>query len=387
MIHYVSYFLNHEEIKGRKLEVAAQSKIRYIIDSIKIAGYDISVVSTTCTTQNCKFSPEKKLIVDKQETHIYLSALGSMNVFIRKLRRIYMQIQLLVYLIKEVKDNDVVLAYHALSYVSIMKMCKIIKKNRFILEINDLYALHFKDLKVMNRIKKKECTFFDCADGYLLASPYMAELLRKNKPAVISYGSYKSEQCSQKRKSDKIHVVYTGVVENLRNAATLVVNSVLFLSDEYVIHIAGYGTEENINKFVNLCREINEKKGFKAVIYHGLLLGKEFDELLNGCEISLNAHVYSEENLWKSRFSFPSKIPLNMSYDLYLVSHDMEVISQSPFAEFTTFFKKFEPKAVADAIVRCSSEIKNRDKERTPRELIMELDENFVKEIKEIFHV
>ena len=71
MIHYISYFLDSNEILDRKLEVAAQSKIKYIINSIKNAGFEIKVVSTTFASEKCVLSRSKRVFIDNQENHIY----------------------------------------------------------------------------------------------------------------------------------------------------------------------------------------------------------------------------------------------------------------------------------------------------------------------------
>lgn len=389
MIHYISYFLNEDEITDRKLEVAGQSKIKYIINSIKKTGHIVNVVSTALVERNKEFSNGKSIIIDAHENHIYLSALGSKSKIISKFKNLYMQIQLLFYLINKVKKGDIIIAYHSLSYIWVLKLFKIIKKNKFILEFNDLYALHFSEIKVSNRIRKKEQAFVNIADGYILASPYMIELLDKNKPYIISYGSYKTNSCKQKYiDNGKINVAYTGVIENLRSAAKLVANSACFLSKDYVVHIAGYGTLDNLTEFEKLCKNINHEMGYNAIEYYGLLLGDKFSNLLNKCQISVNAHTYSKEDLWKSKYSFPSKIPLYMSYGLYLVSYKMDIITESPFSEFTTFFSEFTPNALANAIVTCSKKIKNRDNkfERTPKNVIQELDTEFVKKIKELLN-
>ena len=245
--------------------------------------------------------------------------------------------------------------------------------------------MHFLEPKKITKLIKLETSYLDIADGYLFASPFMIDLLSKNKPIVVSYGSYKVASSIKKNNSNKIHIVYSGVIENLRKAAFLVANSALFLSNDYVIHIAGYGTNENVKEFKDVCVRINEKLGYEAVMFHGLLIGKEFDNLLNSCDISINAHMYSEEDLWKSKYSFPSKIPLNMGYDLYLVSHNMELVSSSPFAEFTSFFSEFNPQAVAEAIKKCAIKSKLINSNRTPKDLIRDLDVAFVKNIKSLF--
>lgn len=385
-IHYISFYLNQDEVEGRKLEVAAQSKISYIIESIKKAGFEVVVVSTAFTKEGLSFSPQKEVIIDPQESHVYLAAMSSKNIVLRKTRKSFMQLQLFLCLLKSVGENDVVMAYHSLPYIPVIKLLKKLKKIKFVLEFNDLYALHFTNTKKVSKIKNTECSFFNLADGFLFASPYMTELVDESKPVVISYGSYRIVKTARQEDDDgKIHIIYSGVIENLRKAAKLVANAAVFLPKDYIIHIAGYGTEENIKEFTSICNEINNMMGYNAIIYHGLLLGDEFDILLDNCRIALNCHVYKNEDLWKSKFSFPSKIPLNMGHDLYLVSHDMQIITDSPFAEFTTFFSEFSPKAIADAIMACALKIKNINTDRTPKDLIKELDEAFVKDIKSLF--
>jgi len=384
-VHYISFFLNQNEINGRDLSVAALSKTSYIIEAIQKAGYEIQVVSTALTRNGAGFSSKKKLQITNQENHVYLSALGSKNVLLRKLKQPYMQMQLLLYLIKYVKGNDIVLAYHSLSYMNVLKLFSCFKNNHYVLEFNDLYALHYMDQNRMTKIRKKECRYLKLPDAFLLASPYMKKLITGNKPSIISYGSYKIKPSFHQLDDGKIHVVYSGVIENMRKAAKLVANTARYLTNQYVIHIAGYGTTKCMNQIENLCKQINNSMGYRAIIFHGLLLGDELDELLDNCKIALNCHTYKEYDLWKSKFSFPSKIPLNMSHGLYLVSHDMPVIFYSKFVEFTTFFLDFTPKAVAEAIVESVDKIKSSDLNRTPKDLISEMDESFVKNIKTLF--
>ena len=123
-IHYISFYLNKDEIEGRKLEVAAQSKISYIIESIKRAGFGVNAVSTTFSEDCETFSQQKVVNIDNQETHIYLAAMGSQNKILKKFRRTFMQLQLLCYLLTKVKKDEFVLAYHSLTYIPILKLFK-----------------------------------------------------------------------------------------------------------------------------------------------------------------------------------------------------------------------------------------------------------------------
>ena len=201
------------------------------------------------------------------------------------------------------------------------------------------------------------------------------------------FRSYETVKNKVKRNASKIYVAYTGIIENSRNAAFLVAKAALFLTEEYEIHIAGFGNDKNTENLKSLVDSINKEKGYIAVKYHGLLLGYDFEVLLQKCSIGLNAHSYIKEDVWKSKYSFPSKIPLNMSYDLYLVSSDIDVVRNSPFVEFVDFFEDFSPQCIANAIERCTLRIEeNKVKERTPSDLIQKLDQQFVKDIRKILN-
>lgn len=386
-IHYISFYLNQSEIDDRELVVPVQSKVSYIIDAIKKSGFCIQVVSTALANTKTKFSRKKNITIDPSETHIYLSAIGSKSAFLRKFRSVYMQMKLFLYLMRNINKNDVIIFYHSLSYMKVIKLFNKIRKNKIILELNDLYALHFTSEKSIFRIKKKELSLFKIPDSFIFASPFMTDLIEIQKPFILSYGSYKKVQLNHKNDDKKIHIIYSGVIENLRNAANLAAYSAKYLTEDFIIHIAGYGNDENVNKFIALCDLINKEIGREGVIFHGLLMGSEFDLLLNKCKIALNCHSYTEIDLWKSKYSFPSKIPLNMSYDLYLVSHNMDVISKSPFAEFCTFYNNFTPEAIASAIIESSKKINNNIKNiYTPKDLIKNLDDIFVDDLKNLIN-
>lgn len=384
-IHYVSFYLNQEEAPDRSLTVAAQSKISYIADAIKRDGFALEIVSTAFTKPTATFSRMKVIKIDSRESHVYLPAMGSVNGIPQKAKMPFMQISLFLHLLFHVKKEDMILAYHSLAYMKVLRLLAKLRKIKFVLELNDLYALHFTDKDKIEKIKQRECKYFELPDAFLLASPYMVEIIPPNKPTVISYGSYKVQSTDQRVDDGKTHVIYTGVIENLRGAGKLVANTARYLTRDFVIHIAGYGSVACMDEFGKLCNEINISMGYEAIVFHGLLIGKAFDDLLDRCHIAINSHTYSNEDLWKSKFSFPSKIPLNMCHGLYLVSHDMPLISESEFSRFTTFFSEFSPDHVAKAVIECAGTIGQGESDRTPKDLMREMDEKFVQNVKTIF--
>lgn len=378
IIHYVSFYLNQNEIKGRKIEVAAQTKVRYILKTLKTIGYNVNIVSTVFNDENMPFSKFKQVIIDVRETHYYLAAQSTKNIFLSKFKALFMQVQLIKYILMFVRKGDIVLTYHSLAYTHVISFLKIFKKYKLILELNDFYSLYFNDKHKSFRINKKEINSFKGADSFILASKFMFEDLDKEKPFIINYGSYepRKSSCIDICK-ENVHVAYTGIIENLRGAAKLAANAARYLPKGFYMHIAGFGNDNDIKDLIQICNDVNSSRGYEVIKFHGLLLGNEYDNLISNCCISLNTHSYLDNEIWKSKYSFPSKIPLNMSYNNYFVSHDMELIKYSPFSECIEFYDEFDPIQVANAIERCSEKIINKEFKRNPSELIVELDKNF----------
>jgi len=386
VIHYISYFLDPNEISGRKLEVAGQSKIKYLIDCIKRSGFAINVVSTARSADNGGFSSSKSFVVGCKEKHLYLASLGSRSIFEKRLGLIFLQFQLILYFARQVKKDDIAIFYHSLSYIPALSIVRKILKPKLIIEFNDLYAAQCADKNRIAKLLKIERSVLDNVDAHIFASPYMTELVVNKKPYVINYGSYEVRKKREKIGSDKVNVVYAGVIENMRQSATLVAKAALCLPEGYKIHVAGYGYEKNVGDFLRLVCLINDEKGYEAIKYHGLLLGEDLADLLDGCDISVSAHAYSNDDIWKAKYSFPSKIPLTMGHGLYLVAHSMDVIANSPFSECTEFYNEFSSHAIAEAILRCNIRISTSSNGLSPRSIISELDKKFIEEFKSMLN-
>lgn len=381
-VHYISFYLDLEEEPCRKLEVAAQSKIRYIADSIIKAGGNLKIISTAFGMEAVfRMFPQKIIQKNDYELHYYLRTYSSENCLLKKFVEFYIQIQILKYLLMKVKKNDKIVVYHSPLYIRPLKIFKKFRKNCFVLEFNDLYQLHFTKTKDIKRMKRKEENFLKVPDKFILASPFMKEIVGDNVEAIINYGSYEVDKSFQKeRKKNNAIIIYTGVVENLRKAAFYVAESGKYLPDGYEILIAGYGTSENIDKLCRICAEVNIAQRRETVKYVGCLNKEELSELMEAATIAVNAHTYAEGEEWKSKYSFPSKIPLNMAKGLYVLTYPYEIITTSPLNEACLFFEQLDSRCIAEAIIKACQNIDSMKVE--PKEIIRKLDEDFVRNMR-----
>lgn len=389
-VFYISTFVDEKHFDERQGEIAAYRKIDYIRKCISEQKRQITVVSTA-SSKHERTLPFESIMVRENETHDYLCAYGSGNNFLNRHRGFRMQYELLKYFFKRVKENDIVIAYHSMMYCPILTIAKRLIKFVLILELNDLYELHYSDIQKKARVRKKEQRFLLIPDAFILASPYMRELIPKEKSSIVNYGSYdvseKSPPITPFVSGSQLQtVIYTGVVESMRSSAFLTAQSALFLPRHAcMIRIAGYGHQEEIEKLEKLCAEINIKCGYEAVEYVGLLHGKEFELFMQNAVVAINAHTYSESEVWKSKYSFPSKIPLNMSYDLYVVTPRYPVIENSPFAKCCFFIDEMSPKGMAESILIALNET-GKIRSISPNELMQRLSEDFQVELNSLLN-
>lgn len=373
-IHYISFYTNS---KKRKQVSSGISKIEYMLDVLKSLGEKVVVVSTAGSAEP---GLQRGFM---QGDVLYLPSLCLKGAVGRKLNMYFMQWKLFQYLMKNVSNDDLVMYYHSMSYAWPLRWARRFKKFKLIMEFNDKYSYHYTNKKKVAKVDRIEKKLIAEADAYVFASPMMIDLTQGNKPYTVNYGSYApAEARMQKTKetaADKVHVLYSGVLEPLRKAGALAIAAMETLPNNYVLHIAGFGNEAYVSDVREKIAVINQKKGFDAIVFHGFLNQAQLGDLMQMCDISLSTHKY--EFAWQSDLSFPSKIPLNMANGLYMVTQDLPVILNSPFKDAICFYSEDVPEKIAEAILRCN-EIRLLGSRNVPAKIIQGLDEQFRSELK-----
>lgn len=360
-IFYISYFADKNECPDRMVVLSAQKKISYIKSCLNENCDQLYIISTALPTKDKPKSKKKTIYFSDKEIHVYLPFRW------KHFRKVQTQINLLLYLLKNVKSGDLIVFYHSLIYINPLKIFHMIRKNKIVMEFNDWYKLHFTDESSINSTEKIEEKIIRITDAYILASPFMQELIDKSKPWIVNYGNYETVDTNKK---GEIKIAYTGVVEKLRKGAYLIAESARYLPNDIKITIAGYGTNECLSDLKILCDKINNSKGHQCIEIIEPLQGKPFDDFLSSIDIALNCHTYSVNELWKSKYSFPSKIPLNMGHGAYVVTYNYEIITKSPFLPCCVLFDEFTPLSLSKAIIKCIDIIKS-DTKKTRRTLFL----------------
>ncbi len=377
MIYYLNSYVNPLQEDERELTVAANSKIQYILESIS-DSYDVVNLSQAKSTKGnlrAKSYQEGRVRYD----YIKSPAARKGNQYIK------FKWNCLLYLLKHIRNGDTLVVYHSLFWIKIIEILRKIKHFTLILELNDFYRFHYNGLE-SEKVKRMEDRFFDLPDAFILANPDMLRELKdtEGKRYIINYGAYKVSEKISSRQNDVIRVLYSGAAEKLRGAAYLAASSASFLPEQYELHMACYGTRQNLADLQSQVNESNMRGEAAKIVYHGTLSMEQLTELMSECDIALSCHSYTDEERYKAMFSFPSKIPLNMGAGLYIVSPGIPTFIGTPFDEATFYFDDFNPESVAKSIMDAGKAIKECGSKEIPMAIIRRLDSSFKMDLKEI---
>ena len=190
---------------------------------------------------------------------------------------------------------------------------------------------------------------------------------------LVSMGNYLLPKKFQHHSSDRIKLVYAGVIEQERKAAFLAARAMEFLPLNYELNILGFGTEENISDLEKLIDSINSKKNDKCVSFLGKKSGDEYNEFLQNCDIALSTHAYDENTMSSADYTFPSKVLVYLANNLRVVAQRLDVLEKSSISEFFSFYECPEPEQIAKCIMQIDV-----DKEFNSRRRIKQLDDEFL---------
>lgn len=368
---YIGYY---DTVRGRRYgHMAAVSKMDYIAKAFNDAGESIDIVSCSMTADYAIPACSEKLS-DKCNVHYFKTAKKPK----RKLSKIWnvvlSRIKLFMYLIKNVKKGESVMAYHSLSIMRPMYYAKQLKGFKLILEMEEF----FNNVEKHSYFSKKaEERFVKSADYYIFPTVLLNNAFnKKNKPYSICSGTYDvTEKKAEKFDDGKVHAVYAGTFSKIKQGAYFATIATEHLNENYHIHILGNNNAPGFDEAKKTIDDIAKKTSAKLT-YDGFLGGDEYIKFLQRCHIGLSTqnpeHAYNDT-------SFPSKILSYMSNGLRVVSVRIPVVEQSDVGDLIEFYDEPSGESVAEAIkrVRLDSE--------DPRERIRELNQKFIKEIKEKF--
>lgn len=374
-VYYIGYYSDLNGVQNRKTAPAADTKMNYIIESLKKIGYDVEVISF------CEENSRDKIIkkYDEYEINIknnkvhFFKTYASKYRIIRVIGRYFTWISQKKYIQKNCINKECkIIIYHSLGLLKVLKFLNR-KNKKYILEMEEIYA----DVINNNKIRQKEIKLAKMASGYLFPTNLLdKEINTEKKPSVIIHGTYKVEKIINKKIFDeeekKIHCVYAGTFDPRKGGCTAVA-ATEYLPSNYHIHILGFGSNEEVKKIKEFIKE-TDKKSKAKVTYDGLLEGEEYINFIQNCQIGLSTQ--NPDALFNAT-SFPSKILSYMANGLRVVSIRIRAVEKSDIGNYIYYYDEQTPQNIANAIKNV-----NFDDNYDSRKLISKLDEKFLKDIK-----
>lgn len=371
-IKYVGFYDLKDSKSDRVSTLAATNKMDYIANAIERAGYEVEFVSPSwmADDSDIKFEKKKNVILDDGVSLTLCPSWITRNKITRNIKIVFSLAWLFFYLLKNVKRNEKILAYHV-QWISIpIRAAKLIKGFDLILDVGEIY----QDIMVYKDVFATwEDKLINAADSFILSTELLAPKIASNKPYIINYGTYKTIKKSREPIEDgKIHLVYAGIIDSIKKGAFNALEASRFLTEDYHLHIIGFGELKKLKKLIKTYNIDNKCR----VTYDGLLSGDEYTSYLQSCHIGLSTQSMDGEYLGSS---FPSKILCYLSLGLRVVSCYIDCVSKSKIGDIVTYYTDDDPKLIADSIMRI-----NILEDYDSKGIIKELDKQFVEDIKSL---
>ncbi len=312
-IKYIGFYDISNSDTKRVCSLAATNKMNYISSAINRAGFFVNIVSPSWmgNSSKKKLENQHEVKINNNIKVTFCPSFKSNNKITSVFKITLSLVWLFIYLIFNTSKNEKVIVYHV-PWLSIpVRLAKLLKRFKLILEVEEIYS----DVIIVNSVFTKwEKKLLVAADSYLFSTDLLKERLQIKKPSVVVYGIYDSkEQLSKPIDDGKIHLVYAGIIDSNKKGAFNALEAAKYLSDKYHLHIIGFGEVEK------LCSNIDEYNQYSRckVTYDGIKNGNEYIEFCQSCHIGLSTQSM-EGNYLES--SFPSKVLSYLSMGLRVVS-------------------------------------------------------------------
>lgn len=373
MIHYIGEYYNANVDRNLSYSPAGISKMDYMIDVLSDYNDSLSIFSTSRTLEAGYY--KKKVCIENNRKYIYRSTFFAKGKLIRQVERWFAIAQILKYILFTVKKGDCVIAYHERYYQPWLSLTRKIKDYNLVYEVEELYTVAAN--LSSKKISKEKNNL--CADSYVFSTESLNGLVNtQKKPYTVSHGAYRLPPLYNKCfDDDKIHIVYAGTFERAKGGAEIAIKSACYLSEQYHLHICGFGNDSEIEFVKNLIDEVSSKTKCK-ITFDGKKMGEEYLVFLQSCQIGLSTQKPEGDY---NNTSFPSKILAYLSNGLQVITIKIPVIEASKVGNAVYYYNESDPKAVAETIMKI-----NISSAPDTRKLVRQLDREFRNELYTIIY-
>ena len=343
----------------------------------KICNIDnsrLKILSTANSKSNIQSN--KKNIFDGYTINYFFSFPQKWGSLFVRINQIIIIIQIVLYLLCNSKRSSTIIIYHdyALSYF--LNTIRLLVKGKFVFVVAEIFnAVYDRGAEAI----KSECRRLRNADGYIFINDILPTIFDVKVPFCVCHGNYNYKERSKCiHKDSKNHVLYAGKIsKGIINDAFKALEVAEYLPQNYITHIAGYGTSSDINQLLKEIDIINNRAGFVKVVYEGNLMGEEYENLLSRCNIGLCTRTISDE---MSKYCFPSKTIIYLTHGIVPICPKVEIFTRSEINDCIMYVDNC---AIAESI---AERIKNMNTNvlGNPKDMINTLDFNFFSQLKQI---
>lgn len=377
-IKYITYYSNNKSNIKRKANPSGEEIVNYVSSMLTELGLKTKIISLSSLTDDSeeKFITQKKENINDTVSVIYTPSVRSDKKIYRIINVFLSYIWLFFYCIKNCKKNETIIIYHSISLINIIKRLKFLKKLKIFMICEELYTVVSEQKRLPS--VEKEIQYLSGFDAYLFPTKELNNIVNiNNKPNIILPGVFvKEKEYNKKFNDSKIHIVYAGTFAKNKGAA-LSVKAGKFLSQKYILHILGFGSEEDTKNIIDLIDKTN--KISKAEIkYEGILKGDKFVSFLQKCQIGLAPQTFNEKY---NNTSFPSKILKYMANGLRVVTVKLPVIENSVIGKYMNYYEDNDPEKIAETIMNIDM---NTDYDGF--EIISSLNKKAIKELNNLLN-
>lgn len=367
------YDLDEFKNENRNNPLSSRYVCDYIISKLLNNGYNVEVISPAETKSKKGYFKSRSNISNGVKVTLG-PTLGSENKYIRIISVFLTRIWFVLYMLKNIKEDDVIIAWHQIPLMEPVIIFRKLtrKRNLFVLNVGEIYQKVVPE-KITDSRKKREIEFISNADRYILSTFGIKNYANiEDKLCIELPGTLVTIEDRKPIFEDgKIHILYSGVINNTKGAYEAI-EMMDYLDDNYVLHILGWGQEpDSIEKLI---KKINEKEGRRSkVFYEGVKRGSDYEDYLLSCHIGLcsqdTSAVYND-------CSFPSKILTYLGANLKVICTDVVAVKNSSVSRMITFVDSNEPLVLAEAVKQM-----DRQNNMDTRETMVSIGEQFEKSL------
>lgn len=356
-IYYLGFYgdaVAYQE--NRNIVPGGVNKMDYVAFAMKEAGFDVTIVSPSWVSYKksigLKFFKRRTFEINEKVKVVLPPSVALPFKFTKPIIRTITKIWLTAFLLLKIRRNEKVVVYHSLFYINILYWLKKFIKFNLILEVEEVYSIVFQ---ASQKWRQKELRLIQVADSFIFPNDLMRENLRlTDKKQIVVYGTYRVDDRFNDNNEyfhdGKIHLVYAGVIDTMKNAAFNVIKASAYLPENYVIHILGFGQEQDVAQLKNTIEICNAASQCK-VIFEGVKTGDDYLQFISACQIGLNPQENEGEYV---KFIFPSKVLSYLSLGLNVVTARLDCLAKSEIDSLLCYYDDNSGKSIAGAILSIS---------------------------------